>query len=172
VATQAHGSQTPLLDLEELRATYLMRRLVEPYAMKRTAFRLGVGDRDRARELNGRLALAGQRGDAAGILKADRNLHFFLFERCGSPALVRRIHGLWIASVRDVAGGAVRRHAQAVAEHRALLDALALGDLSAVAMATAAHVTAEYAVAVEGLTGRRPADPLFGERTFVHFHCD
>jgi DNA-binding GntR family transcriptional regulator len=154
------GDSTPSVDIDGLRATYIIRRLIEPYAMKRAVARMSTPALNHALTLNGQLALAAQRGDFFALLDADRRLHFHFFEYCGAPGLIRHIHALWAVSGRHLHRGALRRHQDALAEHQVLVQAAGRREPSAIALATEAHLRAEYMSLMQELTGSQPSDPF------------
>ena len=161
VTGEAHrGVRIASVDPEDLKGTYLMRRLVEPYAVRRSVLRVSRKDIQEARALNERMAAAGEDGDHWGVREANRGFHYLFYDRCGVPALAERIRGLWLVFPWDAALDLRSRARASSSEHDEILSAVAGGDLDAAGTAMAAHLLAGYAAVVENLTGRPVEDPF------------
>jgi DNA-binding GntR family transcriptional regulator len=161
VTGEAHrGVRIASINEEDLKATYLMRRLVEPYAVRRATLRVSRKNLQEASALNARMAEAGEAGDHWGVREANRALHFLFYERCGVPTLSERIRGLWLVFPWDAALDLRDRTRESFKEHEAIISAVADGELDAAASATAAHLFAGYAAVVTGLTAQPVEDPF------------
>lgn len=162
VIGEAHrGARIAAIDEDDLKATYLMRRLVEPYAVRRATQRISRRDLARAQELNQRMAAAGAAGDHWGVREANRGFHFAFYERCGVPSLPERIKGLWLVFPWDIALMKVDdRWRASCAEHERLLAAIRDGDADAADEVTATHIRGSYLAVMEGLTGNPVRDPF------------
>lgn len=152
VAEPHRGVRVAGVDLEQVTASYVVRRLTESYAMRRATLRLSPRDLTRAREL-----LA-----APPATERDRNehFHFLLYERCGMPALVERIAAMWQAFPWDLLLDSPERAEASHAEHLEILDALEAGDPDRAAAATEQHVRSGFAAILVHLTGRSGPDPF------------
>jgi DNA-binding GntR family transcriptional regulator len=162
VIGQAHrGVRIASIADEDLKATYVMRRLVEPYAVRRATIRVSRRDLQRAEALNEQMGIAGDDGDHWGVREANRAFHFMFYDRCGIAALPERIKTLWLVFPWDIALVQVGERARgAVAEHEAMLVAVRDGDGDAAAEATATHLLNSYRVVTATLTGLPAQDPF------------
>ena len=126
VIGEAHrGVRIAAVDEDHLTATYLMRRLVEPYAVRRAALRVSRKDLQDAETHNERMAQAGRAGDQGAVREANRALHFLLYDRCGVPGLAQHIRGLWLIFPWDVVLMNVgERTRQSYREHAVMIDAV------------------------------------------------
>ena len=153
------GVTVPLVDSEALKAVYVMRRLIEPYAFARASRRFSRLDIERAQELTDTMEAANVAGDAAGISAANRGFHFQFFERCGIPSLAGQLEELWDAFPWDVlmsgdhVGGSV-------AEHREIMAAVEADDSHRVRGAAEAHVARSYFLIVDHLQMEPGPDPF------------
>jgi len=155
------GVRIASIDEDELKATYLMRRLIEPYAVQRATLRVSRKDLLEAEAHNERMAAAAEEGDRWGVREANRALHFVFYERCGVPTLPERIRSLWLVFPWDLALMSVGDHTQrSFHEHEEMIAAIRDGDLDGAAAATAAHLLRSYLAVIEGLTGQPAADPF------------
>lgn len=161
VVGEAHrGVRVASVDVDRVKAVYVMRRLVESYAMQRATQRLTRRDLALARRLVDDSEAAARAGDLEAVRESNRAFHFLFYERCGMPGLTEEIRGLWRAFPWDLLhGGEPRAHA-AVAEHRAILEAVERGDLPGVAAATEAHIARGFADLASGLSGADQPDPF------------
>ncbi|GAA1907928.1 GntR family transcriptional regulator [Nocardioides lentus] len=157
VSAPHRGTRVAGIDVDRVTATYVVRRLVEGHAVARAASRLTRRDLARAEELVAAVEAATEPVD---VRAANRDLHFFLYERCGLPGLVEQITGLWASFPWDLALGSPERGAAAHAEHRAILAALREGDAEAARRACEDHIASGFAGILERLTGRSGPDPF------------
>jgi DNA-binding GntR family transcriptional regulator len=158
VVAEAHrGVRVAGVDLEQVKAVYVTRRLTEGYAMRRATQRLSRRDLAQARAL-----LVG--GDAHGdpVLARERNraFHFLFYERCGMPALADRIAGMWQAFPWDLMLDSADRAEASQREHLAILDELERGDPDRVAAATELHLRNGFGAILRHLTGSDGPDPF------------
>jgi DNA-binding GntR family transcriptional regulator len=162
VSSEAHrGVRIASIDQEDLKATYVMRRLVEPYAIARATTRVSRRDLDHAEAINGQMAAAGEVGDHWGVREGNRAFHFLFYDRCGMPALSERIKTLWLVFPWDIALLHFGERARAaVAEHAAIVAAVRGGDVEAAADATAVHLLHSYRAVTASLTGAPADDPF------------
>ena len=162
VVGEAHrGVRIASIDEDDLKATYLMRRLIEPYTVRRATIRVSRRDLQRTQELNEQMAAAGADGIHWGGREANRAFHIFFYERCGVPAVAEHIRALWLVFPWDIALMKVGdRTRSSFEEHEAIIAAIRDGDADAAADATAGHLLGSYVAVIEGLSGRPAADPF------------
>ena len=159
VAEPHRGVRVAGVDLAQVTATYVVRRLIESYAMRRATLRLSRRDLARARELLER-APVDPAVDPAAARDRNRAFHFLLYERCGMPELVERIAAMWQAFPWDLMLDSDDRAAASHREHLDLLAALETGDPDAVAAATERHLSNGFAAIRRQLTGGEGPDPF------------
>jgi DNA-binding GntR family transcriptional regulator len=155
VAEPHRGVRVAGVDLAQVTATYVVRRLIESYAMRRATLRLSRRDLARARDILDRDA-----ADPAAARARNRAFHFLLYDRCGMPELVERIAALWQAFPWDLMLDSDARPAASHREHLDLLAALDTGDPDAVAAATERHLSNGFAAIRQQLTSAEGPDPF------------
>jgi DNA-binding GntR family transcriptional regulator len=177
VAEPHRGVRVAGVDLAQVTATYVVRRLVESYAMRRATLRLSRHDLARARALLDAGPAGGDPGpldpgpldpgpldpgpvDLGSARDRNRAFHFLLYERCGMPELVARIAAMWQAFPWDLMLDSEARAAASHREHLDLLAALEAGDPDAVAAATERHLSNGFAAIRRQLTGGDGPDPF------------
>ena len=157
VVAEAHrGVRVAGVDLAQVTAVYVTRRLTESYAMRRATLRLSRRDLAQARAL---LADVGA-GTVALTRERNREFHFFFYERCGMPALAERIAGMWQAFPWDLMLDSADRAHASHREHLAILEALERGDPDAVAAVTEQHLRNGFGAILRHLTGSEGPDPF------------
>jgi DNA-binding GntR family transcriptional regulator len=160
VAEPRRGVRVASVDIPQLQSNYVVRRLVETYAMKRATRRMSPRDLGKARAINESMAAAHRAGDNLRVRTANREFHFFFIDRCGLPGLVDHVDDLWLGFPWDILQVLVDRVPCSVSEHEDILRAVELGDLDEVAAATERHLANSFLALVEHLTGQRPEDPF------------
>ena len=157
VAEPHRGVRVAGVDLEQVSFFFFVRGMTEIYSMRRATLRLSRRDLVRARAL-----LAG--GDPAGdpALARDRNrqFHFWFYDRCGMPALVDRIAGMWQAFPWDLMLDSAGRAHASHREHLAILEELERGDPDRVAAAMELHLRNGFGAILRHLTGSEGPDPF------------
>lgn len=161
VVGEAHrGVRVASLDVERVKAVYVVRRLVESYAMQRATNRLTRRDLAVAHRLVDEMEVAIAAGDIAAVREKNRAFHFLFYDRCGLPGLTEEIRTLWRVFPWDLLLGGEARAQASLAEHREILDVVERGDLAAVAAATEAHIARGFADVASALTGSDQPDPF------------
>lgn len=146
------GARVAAVDMEKVKALYVVRRLVESYAMQRATSRCSPHALDQVR---GTLELADdarRRGDLRAVRAANRDFHFFFYDRCGLSGLSDRIEVLWQGFPWDLMLGTPERAEQSHREHLAILKAVEQRDAQAAAEATEAHIAGGFAALARRLT--------------------
>ena len=160
VVSEPHrGTRVAAVDFERVKATYLVRRLVESYAMRRAATRISPRDLRLVRTILAEIDAATAYGDGARAREANRRFHFFFYERCGVPALSTQIAELWAAFPWDLALSSPQRSAQSAAEHRQVRAAVGAGDPDAAAEASERHIAHGF-LAIAHQLGQPEDDPF------------
>lgn len=157
VAEPHRGVRVAGVDLEQVTATYVVRRLTETYAMRRATSRISRRDLGRAREL---LKGGGNGVDPQSVRDRNREFHFLFYERCGMIALTERIAGMWQAFPWDLMLASPERAEASHREHLEILRAVEEGDPDAVAAATELHLRNGFSSILEKLAGRSGPDPF------------
>lgn len=145
-----------LIDVDAIRAGYVVRRLAETFAVGRAASRLSRHDLGVLGRL---LEDAESGGDSAEPQAANHAFHFYFYERCGVPGLAERIDQLWATFPWDVMLADERRAVASQAEHRAILAAARSGDPDRLVAAFEHHLAAGMAALAAALGA--PADDPF-----------
>ena len=140
VSEPHRGVRVAGIDLDKVKATYVVRRLVESYAMQRVTTRLSPLDLSRIHHMMDRMKKESEAGDLAAFRQGNREFHFYFYDRCGMPALSEQIEGMWQAFPWDLMLNTPERTHQSHLEHVAIIEAIEAGDVAAVAAATEAHI--------------------------------
>lgn len=155
VTEQNRGVRVAAVDIDQVTAAYVIRRLTETYAVQRATLRMSRRDLARAR------ALLEQ--PAEGLDDArDRNssFHFLFYEHCGMPALTQRITANWQAFPWDLTLHSAARSTASRNEHLEILTAVETGDPQGAADATARHIRNGFTSILVQLTGHEGPDPF------------
>ena len=125
------------IDVSELSMLFETRAVMEPYAARLAALRGSPADWDRMHA-----ALSVAAGSAQEHLATDRACHEIMWAAAGNRFLVDTLDMLYAQSDRlwHLYSGDVSDIAEAVDEHRAILDALRSGDGERAADLVEAHV--------------------------------
>lgn len=156
VSEPRRGVRVAGVDLEEVTATYVVRRLTETYAMRRATPRLSRRDLTRARRLLDEPA--GRSG--SDIRDRNREFHFLFYDLCGMPALTERIAVMWQAFPWDLLLDTPERAEDSHREHLDIMAAVEDGDLDRVGAATEAHLRNGFSAIRQRLVGRTGPDPF------------
>ncbi len=154
------GVRVAGIDFEKIKATYIVRRLTESYAMRRAAIRLSPHDLRQAEQLLEALNEATRRGQSDQVRKLNKEFHFFFYERCSVPSLVDEIDALWQAFPWDLLLNSPEASETSETEHRAILDAVKAGDADEAASALEAHIRRSFAELTRRFTGTEVPDPF------------
>ncbi len=82
--------------VNEVRETFELRELIEPYAAARAIPRLSAKDDAELADLTGRMVEAADEADADAYIRANRDFHLTLYQSSGMDRLVKIIVGLWL----------------------------------------------------------------------------
>ncbi len=120
-------AQLSLADLEEI---YRIRALLETEAVDRALTLRPDGFYETLAGNQREVERAAKAGDVTAMAEANRRFHFTLIEACGMPRLVRMITTLWDSTdaYRSLYYTDSTHRAQAVHEHRAVLDSILQDD--------------------------------------------
>lgn len=134
------GAVVQELSGEELREIYMIREILEPFALRLAVPKVTPELLDRLRELHEKMA---SEPHSADWVDANRNFHLAIYEAAGHPRLSALIKGLEDASVmyigaslKDVEG----LRESAVHDHGEILAALENGDADAAVEAVLTHL--------------------------------
>jgi DNA-binding GntR family transcriptional regulator len=141
VSEPHRGVRVAGIDLDKVKATYIVRRLVESYAMRRVVSRLSPRDLTRIGAFMDRMQAQSDAHDIDGYRHDNREFHFFFYERCGMPALADQIDAMWHAFPWDLMLNTPERIHHSHQEHVAIVAAIEAGDVDAVAQATETHIS-------------------------------
>ncbi|MEE8600330.1 GntR family transcriptional regulator [Euzebya tangerina] len=162
VGTAHRGVRVAEVDLERVKGTYMLRRLVEPYAMQRATMRMTPADLMAAEGILDEMEEADPAADGLRISELNRRFHFLFYERSGPESFVDGIADLWADFPWDLLRVASERVPQSIVEHREMLAAVRAADLDRVAEVTSRHVHNGYVSLLAHLTdGAQPPDDPF-----------
>jgi DNA-binding GntR family transcriptional regulator len=153
VVSEPHrGVRVASVDLGELEGIYILRRLVEPYAMCRASVLMSRLDLQHAEALLVEMEAASKRHEHDKVRTANHDFHFLIYERTGVPSLVKLIRQLWASYPWDILQVVRSRPPRSLSEHAEILAALSSGDLPRIREAAEAHIHTAYVAVVEHLT--------------------
>ncbi|OBF25035.1 GntR family transcriptional regulator [Mycobacterium sp. ACS4331] len=158
VGSSHHGVSVTAPDSDQIRSTYVMLRLLEPYAALRASNRMSRVDFAAVRRINTDYGDACARGDEEAARQLDQEFHFGIYGHCGLATLTREIQRFWDAFPWGVQG-----RAEAAKEHDGILDAMIAGDESEILSRMEDHVRAEFETLLTHLGHGLDSDPLLLE---------
>jgi DNA-binding GntR family transcriptional regulator len=145
-------------DFNAIKAVYIQRMLLEPYAMRRATRRISHRDLDRAGDLLDRMTSATKTKEVVSVPELNRQFHFLFYDACGSDALTTQIEQLWQRWPWDLLSVIKDRPNESQREHAEMIQAIRSGDVVQVALATEQHLRASYMSLGKHLTGEIPED--------------
>jgi len=144
---------------DQVKTVYLLRRLLEPYAMRRAARRLSPRDLDIGERIIMEMEEATAAGDRAALSATNRRFHFLFYANCGNDGLTAEIDALWQRFPWDVLEVLDTRAGDSSHEHMAMLAAARSGDGEELASATARHLAEGFMALAKHMTGFEISDP-------------
>ena len=145
-------------DFGAIKAVYIQRMLMEPYAMRRATRRLSQRDLDRAEDLLTRMGGKSKDREVISVAELNRQFHFLFYKSCGSDSLISQIEQLWQRWPWDLLQVIGNRPGASHKEHLAMMNAIRSGDLEEVARTTESHLRESFLSLGEHLTGVIPED--------------
>ena len=130
------------VDPRELSALSEARSVLEPAAARLAAVRLTDSDRATIDELLGELDGLGHMPDERELIALDQRLHRFVYSACRNTFLERSLDDYYTHALRIwfLALDRLEHLDDAVAEHKAVLEAIRDGDADRAAATMAAHI--------------------------------
>jgi DNA-binding GntR family transcriptional regulator len=145
-------------DFSAIKAVYIQRMLLEPYAMRRATRRISHRDLDRAADLLDRMTSASKTKEVVSVPELNRQFHFLFYDACGNEALSTQIEQLWQRWPWDLLSVIKDRPNESQKEHAEMIQAVRSGNVEQVALATEQHLRASYMSLGTHLTGEKPED--------------
>lgn len=134
------GAVVQELSGEELREIYMIREILEPFALRLAVPKVTPELLERLRELHEKMA---SEPNSADFADTNRRFHLMIYEAAGYPRLTAIIQGLVDASVMYI-GASLKDvpdlRETAVHDHAAILAALEEGDADAAVEAVVTHL--------------------------------
>jgi DNA-binding GntR family transcriptional regulator len=153
VSEPHRGVRVSSADIEHVKAVYVARRLLEPYAGQRAALRVSRQDLNHARDLIEQMSEPG--GD---VVELNRRFHFLFYDRCGLPPLTELIRNLWYAYPWDLLQVLTDRARRARQEHAEIVAAVETVDFARIEAAFATNLRASYEAVARHITGHDAVD--------------
>lgn len=161
VVSRPHkGVRVAGLDIEKTKATYIVRRLVESYAMRRATLRVSALDINQAWSLIEDMAITLDSSDPEKFRHLNHDFHFLFYERCGLPALSDKIAAMWRAFPWDLSLRSIERDRQSYLEHIDILKAVESRDTERVAAAAERHQVRAFLALLETTSPEHVTDPF------------
>ncbi|GAA2716388.1 GntR family transcriptional regulator [Micromonospora olivasterospora] len=160
VSAPHRGTRVAGIDLDRVKATYIVRRLTESYAMRRAATRFSLRDIKRAQELLLKIEDAAAAGNELRVRQANRDFHFYFYDRSGIPGLSDHLALLWASFPWDLVIGAPDRAEASRKEHHAILEAVRAGDPDRAAAAVETHIAHGFLPIARRISGEDVLDPF------------
>jgi DNA-binding GntR family transcriptional regulator len=154
------GVRVASMDILQVKADYVVRRLVEPYAMARACRRVSRKDLDQAREILCDMTSAFESGSLGDVDNLNRQFHFFFYARSGIPELTFHIENLWLGFPWDVLKVIPGRVESSLGEHEDMLKAMEAGDIEEVQNRTGSHLQESYLALARHLNYSSLNDPF------------
>jgi DNA-binding GntR family transcriptional regulator len=154
------GVRVASANADDVKAVYIMRRLVEPYAFQRASRRMGHRDLEIASATIDQMARTNKRGDRIATSELNRDFHFLFYNHTGIEALTRRIEELWFAFPWDILQVLEARVDASIEEHRTILACVRAQDLKGLSRAVEDHLSRSYIALARHLEGSEVDDPF------------
>jgi DNA-binding GntR family transcriptional regulator len=159
VDTESHrGFKVSTPDFDRITAVYVLRRLVEPFAVRRAASRLSRQDFARAQRLNDELPAAQQADDRLLARRLNREFHFVFYNACGLTAVVAEIERFW--SMFPWSELHIVRRSESFAEHQQILEAVIADDQPEIQRLLELHMRNGYFALIKHLGHSVDVDPF------------
>jgi DNA-binding GntR family transcriptional regulator len=143
VEAESHrGYRVSTPNFDRITAVYVLRRLVEPFAVRRAASRLSRQDFARARRINDELLAAQQADDQQLARQLNREFHFVFYNACGLAAAVTEIERFW--SMFPWSELHIVRRPDSYREHQQILEAVIADDQPAIQRLLELHMRNGY----------------------------
>ena len=140
---------------------YIARRRLEPFAVELATENMSRKDLTRADRIIEAEQEAGEAGDAAGVRNANRDFHFFLYDRSEVPSLVKFIEGPWAAFPWDTLDVLDSSGSQSVKDHAAIVNFMKAGDARQAGESMERHLGRSFRDLIKHLTGSAPEEDPF-----------
>ena len=161
VVSEPHrGVRVAGIDFERVKETYIVRRLIESFAMRRAAIRFSPHELKQAEQRLASVNDATTRHDAEAVREQNKKFHFFFYDRCGIPALVAEIATLWRVFPWDLLLDSLEPAEASESEHQTILDAVRAGDAEAAGAALEHHLSRSFLALTLRYTGEQMDDPF------------
>ena len=134
------GAEVTSINMGEVRDLWIMRTVLEPFAMRQAAERITAADLDRAAKVLDKME---PEDDQAIWLQLNREFHDILQDAAGIPALQKTLRLIQDQSAMYLAHNVIQSPSRPKAgqeEHRAVLDALRRGDAESAARVAGQHL--------------------------------
>ena len=154
------GVRVAGIDADRLVGIYVVRRLVESFAIRRAVPRLSRLDLAELERVMSKMEVAGAGDQNIDSRALNRAFHFGLYDRIGLPEVTRQIAGLWDAFPWDLMLSDSDRLAESCAQHRIIFDAAVAGDGELAATAMEKHIASGLEAIRLQQTGSQGVDPF------------
>jgi DNA-binding GntR family transcriptional regulator len=144
--------------VEQITSTYVLRRLVEPFAAARSATRLSRRDFARAGQINTELLAAQESDDQLEARRLNRDFHFIFYAACGLPTVVAEIERFW--ATFPWSDLHVVRREESFREHEQILAAIVDNDQARIHELLTTHMRNGYLALMEHLGHGAVSDPF------------
>jgi DNA-binding GntR family transcriptional regulator len=159
VQAESHrGFKVSTPDFDRITAVYVLRRLVEPFAVRRAASRLSRQDFARAQRINDALPAAHQADDQLLARQLNREFHFVFYNACGLAVVITEIERFW--GMFPWSELHIVRRSESFAEHRQILEAVIADDQPEIQRLLEIHMRNGYFALIKQLGHSIDADPF------------
>jgi len=124
----------------QVRETFELRELIEPYAAARAIPRLSARDDAEHADLTARMVEAAGEADADAYIRANRDFHLRLYQSSGIDRLVRIIEGLWLGQPPFTPMQVPGQLRESAKEHVALMQLIKERDVEAFTALLKKHI--------------------------------
>lgn len=125
---------------EEVRESFELRELIEPYAAARAIAQLSKSDEAELAALTNRMVEAAQAGDADAYIRANRDFHTTLYQASKMERLVKIISGLWLGQLPFTPLQVPGQLQESAQEHLQLMSLIQKRDAAAFKAALKQHI--------------------------------
>ena len=157
VSQPRRGTYVRPLSPEELRETFEMRRLLEPYSARLAAERRTQEQLDQLEALLGQSAHALKDGDVVRVTAINSRFHSVMADAAGNTMLAESIAKLELQLRRYFVAVDWQQRRESMAQHTAIYEALREHDTAMAERLTLAHIAHTESLAKASLYDAEPA---------------
>ena len=153
------GVQVAEVKLEEVREIYLIRTVLEAWAVSLAIPQLHSSDIQRLQTIQTQIEINIEQGDLNALRKLNYEFHMLIYKATGMPQLYQIIQNLWTKFPWDTLHVLPGRAATSAGEHRQIIQAIETGNVNLAAQRMKEHIEDGAMALTEYLTNLLQSTP-------------